>query len=200
MPISMLIRSPEHQRLATLLQRVALRDHASFHQLYALTATHLYGFAMRLVRRRELADEVLQEAFINVWQHADSYAASLSTPMTWLISIVRNKSLDHLRKTRLEAETVVAPDDGTHHETEAAAERADPLELLTAAMEEQHLRRCLSTLSPVQRQSLAMAYYQGLSHSQIACHLQVPLGTVKAWLRRALERLRPSYDSETPRL
>ena len=196
----MLSKSPEHQRLVTLLQRVALRDHASFKQLYVLTSAHLYGFAMRFVRRRELADEVLQDAFINVWQHADSYAASLSTPMTWMISIVRNKSLDHLRKSRLEAEMVVATDDSAHHETETAAEQADPLELLTAAMEKQHLRCCLSTLSPVQRQSLALAYYQGLSHSEIAGHLQVPLGTAKAWLRRALERLRLSYESETPQM
>ncbi|SEN08083.1 RNA polymerase sigma-70 factor, ECF subfamily [Duganella sp. CF517] len=191
----MLIKSPENQRLATLLQRVAERDHASFRQLYDLTAAHLYGVAMRFVRQRELADDVLQDAFINVWQHAGSYAAPLSTPMTWLISIVRNKSLDHLRKGKLEGDTLVARDDNPHPEAEQAAEHADPLELLTVAMEKRELGRCLAQLEPAQRQSLALAYYEGLSHSEIASHLQVPLGTAKAWVRRALGRLRLCYEA-----
>ncbi|MEV4778173.1 sigma-70 family RNA polymerase sigma factor [Burkholderia sp. LMU1-1-1.1] len=188
------ITTPENQRLVALLQRVAVRDHASFRQLYDLTAAHLYGVAMRFVRKRELADEVLQDAFINVWQHAGSYAASLSTPMTWLISIVRNKSLDHLRKGRLEVDIA----DGPHHDTEEAAEHADPLELLLGAMEKRELGRCLSQLEPAQRQSLALAYYEGLSHSEIASHLQVPLGTAKAWIRRALARLRLCYEAPGP--
>jgi RNA polymerase sigma-70 factor (ECF subfamily) len=189
----MFSKSPEHQRLVILLQRVALRDHASFNQLYTLTAAHLYGVAMRVVRRRELADEVLQEAFINVWQHAGSYAATLSTPMTWLISIVRNKSLDHLRRHKLENEALVAGDDSTQQDSEEAVAQADPLELLSVAMDAQHLGRCLADLNPAQRQSLALAYYHGMSHSEIACHLQVPVGTAKAWVRRAMERLRHTY-------
>ncbi|MYM35757.1 sigma-70 family RNA polymerase sigma factor [Duganella sp. FT94W] len=192
MPI--LIQSPEHQRLVALLQRVALRDHAAFNQLYALTAPHLYGVAVRVVRRRELADEVLQEAFINVWQHAGSYAAALSTPMTWLISIVRNKSLDHLRRHKPESEALVADDD-TWQDNEDAAAPADPLALLTAAVDAQHLGRCLAQLHPAHRQSLALAYYHGLSHSEIARHLQVPVGTAKAWVRRAMERLRQAYQA-----
>ena len=191
----MFSKSPEQQRLVRLLQRVALRDHASFNQLYVLTSAHLYSVAMRIVRRRELADEVVQDAFINVWQHAGSYAATLSTPMTWLISIVRNKSLDHLRGHKLETEALVVSDDGTLHEPAEAVAESDPLELLTVAMETQHLARCLSHLSPAQRQSLALAYYHGLSHSEIASHLEVPLGTAKAWVRRAMERLRHSYET-----
>ncbi len=196
--MSMHIKTPENQRLVALLQRVAVRDHASFRQLYDLTAAHLYGIAMRFVRKRELADEVLQDAFINVWQHAGSYAASLSTPMTWLISIVRNKSLDHLRKGKLEGDAVVAWDDSPHHETELLAEHADPLELLTVALEKRELVRRLSQLDPAHRQSLALAYYEGLSHSEIAGHLQVPLGTAKAWVRRALVRLRLCYEAPGP--
>lgn len=189
----MLSKSPEHQRLVILLQRVALQDPISFNQLHALTAAHLYGVAMRVVRRRELADEVLQEAFINVWQHAGSYAATLSTPMTWLISIVRNKSLDHLRRHKLENEVLTAGDDSTQQDSEEAAEQADPLELLSVAMDARHLGRCMADLTPAQRQSLALAYYHGMSHAEIAGHLQVPVGTAKAWVRRALARLRQSY-------
>ena len=102
--------TPENQRLVDLLKRVALQDHTSFKQLYDLTSGHLYGVAMRFVRKRELADEILQDAFINVWQQAGGYSATLSTPMTWLISIVRNKSLDRLRKGKIESDSTDALD------------------------------------------------------------------------------------------
>jgi RNA polymerase sigma-70 factor (ECF subfamily) len=188
--------TPENQRLVDLLKRVALQDHASFKQLYDLTSAHLYGVAMRFVRKRELADEILQDAFINVWQQAGGYSATLSTPMTWLISIVRNKSLDRLRKGKIESDSTDALDvDATGQAQEEAIEHADPHDLFAAATEKVELNRCLSLLEPPQRQSLALAYYNGLSHSEVAEHLQVPLGTAKAWLRRGLERLKKCYDA-----
>jgi len=187
--------TPENQRLVDLLQRVALQDHASFKQLYDLTSNHLYGVAMRFVRQRELADEILQDAFINVWQQAGSYGATLSTPMTWLISIVRNKSLDRLRKGKLESENGVALDEMPESAHEETAEHADPQELFDAATEKMELNRCLSLLEPPQRQSLALAYYDGMSHSELAAHLQVPLGTAKAWVRRGLERLKKCFEA-----
>ena len=194
----MLIHTPENQRLVELLQRVALQDHASFKQLYDLTSAHLYGVAMRFVRKRELADEILQDAFINVWQQAGGYSATLSTPMTWLISIVRNKSLDRLRKGKLEFDCASADDPAQDPGHEEAADHADPHELYAAATETLELNRCLSLLEPAQRQSLALAYYNGLSHSEVAEHLQVPLGTAKAWLRRGLERLKKCYEADAP--
>lgn len=186
--------TPENQRLVDLMKRVALQDHASFKQLYDLTSGHLYGVAMRFVRKRELADEILQDAFINVWQQAGGYSATLSTPMTWLISVVRNKSLDRLRKGKIESDSTDALDvDATGQGQEEAIDHADPQDLFDAATEKFELNRCLSLLEPPQRQSLALAYYNGLSHSEVAEHLQVPLGTAKAWLRRGLERLKKCY-------
>jgi RNA polymerase sigma-70 factor (ECF subfamily) len=188
--------TPENQRLVDLLQRVALQDHASFKQLYDLTSAHLYGVAMRFVRRRELADEILQDAFINVWQQAGGYGATLSTPMTWLISIVRNKSLDRLRKSKLESDNTCSLDDNmSDPDHEEAVDHADPHELFAAATEKIELNRCLSLLEPPQRQSLALAYYNGLSHSELAEQLQVPLGTAKAWIRRGLERLKKCFEA-----
>lgn len=188
--------TPENQRLVDLLKRVALQDHTSFKQLYDLTSGHLYGVAMRFVRKRELADEILQDAFINVWQQAGGYSATLSTPMTWLISIVRNKSLDRLRKGKIESDSTDALDvDAPGQGQEEAIDHADPQDLFAAATEKFELNRCLSLLEPPQRQSLALAYYNGLSHSEVAEHLQVPLGTAKAWLRRGLERLKKCYDA-----
>lgn len=184
----MLIHTPENQRLVELLRRVALRDHAAFNQLYDLSSACLYGVAMRLVRKRELADEILQESFINVWQHAGGYAATLSTPMTWMITIVRNKSMDRLREYKPEWDDTATLDEESDYDHDLA-EQADPCQLLAAATERGELRRCLSLLEAPQRQSLTLVYYNGLSHSQVAARLQVPMGTAKAWIRRGLEQL-----------
>ncbi|TFW19888.1 sigma-70 family RNA polymerase sigma factor [Duganella callida] len=192
----MLTHTPENQRLVDLLQRVSLQDHAAFKQLYDLTSAHLYGVAVRFARRRELADEILQDAYINVWQQAGSYAATLSTPMTWLISIVRNKSLDRLRKGKLESESAESHHDGAPDQShDEAVDYVDPHELYAAATERIELNRCLSLLEPSQRQSLALAYYNGMSHSELADHMQVPLGTAKAWVRRGLERLKKCFET-----
>jgi RNA polymerase sigma-70 factor, ECF subfamily len=181
--------SVNNQRLVELLAHIARKNHGSFKQLYELTSAHLYGVAMRIVRRRELAEEALQDAFINVWGHADSYAARLSTPMTWLITLVRNKALDLLRKDKLKSGATCSIDDDLAHWGDLAADNADPQDILAHAAEHRELHRHLSSLDPRYRQSLALAYFDGMSHAELAAHLQVPLGTAKAWVRRGLEKL-----------
>ena len=192
----MLIHTPENQRLVNLLARVALRDQHAFKELYDLTSAHLYGVALRYLRTTSTAEEILQEAYINVWQQAGTYAATLSSPMTWLISVVRNKALDHLRKFKRETETTESVDKAGEGQVEAIAEHADPHELFSAATEAIVLRRCVALLDAPQRQSLALAFYDGLSHSELAEHLRVPLGTAKAWVRRGLERLRKCIEAQ----
>jgi RNA polymerase sigma-70 factor (ECF subfamily) len=188
--------TPENQRLVNLLARVALRDQQAFKELYDLTSSHLYGVALRYLRTASTAEEILQEAYINVWQQAGTYAATLSAPMTWLISVVRNKALDHLRKFKRETETTDSVDAGAEGQVEAIAEHADPHELFSAATEAMVLKRCVALLDAPQRQSLALAFYDGLSHSELAEHLRVPLGTAKAWVRRGLERLRKCIEAQ----
>ncbi|MDY0965560.1 MULTISPECIES: RNA polymerase sigma factor [Massilia] len=188
--------TPENQRLVNLLARVALRDQQAFKELYDLTSSHLYGVALRYLRTASTAEEILQEAYINVWQQAGTYAATLSAPMTWLISVVRNKALDHLRKFKRETETTDSVDAGAEGQVEAIADHADPHELFSAATEALVLKRCVAQLDAPQRQSLALAFYDGLSHSELAEHLRVPLGTAKAWVRRGLERLRKCIEAQ----
>ncbi|RNF31223.1 hypothetical protein NM04_08470 [Massilia aurea] len=179
-----------------MLARVALRDQQAFKELYDLTSSHLYGVALRYLRTASTAEEILQEAYINVWQQAGTYAATLSAPMTWLISVVRNKALDHLRKFKRETETTDSVDAGAEGQVEAIADHADPHELFSAATEALVLKRCVAQLDAPQRQSLALAFYDGLSHSELAEHLRVPLGTAKAWVRRGLERLRKCIEAQ----
>jgi RNA polymerase sigma-70 factor, ECF subfamily len=176
-------------RLAFWLGQVALGDQPAFEQLYQATSAHLLGVAMLVLRRRERAEEVLQEAFVNIWHNAGGYAQTGASPMSWLITIVRNKALDHLRSSK-QADTHEPLDE---HES-VASERPDPLALLTQASGTLGLRACLDSLDAPLRQSLALAYYEGQTHDEVARHLRAPLGTVKTWLRRGIERLRACLD------
>jgi RNA polymerase sigma-70 factor (ECF subfamily) len=175
--------------LSTLLSRVALHDRAAFKRVYDLTSAHLFGVALRILNRREAAEDALQEAYVNVWNAAGSYSAAVSQPMTWLISIVRNKALDRLRgQQRRSEESLATDEDG--EERDIVDERPDPLGLLTQAVDTLRIRECMGTLDATHRQCLALAYYHGMSHSEVAEHIGSPLGSVKAWVRRGLERLK----------
>jgi RNA polymerase sigma-70 factor (ECF subfamily) len=177
------------------LARVALGDRAAFQRVYQATSAHLFGVAVRILNRRDLAEDALQEAFVNVWHNAGSYQAAASLPMTWLIAIVRNKALDYLRAgQRHTAESLDEPD-AEGKTREIADERPDPMQLLLQAADGQRIRGCLESLDASHRQSLALAYYHGLSHSEVADHMRAPLGSVKAWVRRGLERLKRCLES-----
>jgi RNA polymerase sigma-70 factor (ECF subfamily) len=178
--------------LAALLGQCALGSHAAFAELYRATAPKLFGVAVRILRREDWAEDVLQECYVSVWNHAADYAAAKSAPLTWMASIVRNRSLDWLRRPRLESGgeeyAIVA---------ESWAEDAPgPMEQMLAAADAGALARCLRQLDSRQRQSIALAFFHGLSHAELAAHLREPLGTVKTWVRRGLERLRNCLSAE----
>ena len=177
-------------RLMELLARTALSDQRAFAELYRLTAPHLYAVALRILREAAAAEEVLQESFVNVWHHAGSYIAARSQPLTWLTSIVRNRCLDQLRRREIATTTMNDEEEGVT----IAAEGPTPLEALLAGADARAVRACVEGLDARQKQAIALAFYQGLSHSELARHLKQPLGTVKSWVRRGLERLRACLD------
>lgn len=138
--------------------------------------------------RSDLAEEVLQESFVRIWNNASRYQAHLSAPMTWMINITRNQAIDQLRKHR----------DLRLSEREEQAlvdEAPSAQELLSSDREASALKRCLETLEDMQRQSITVAYFQCLSCSELADHLAAPLGSVKSWIRRGMERLRRCLES-----
>ncbi|MDB5808791.1 MAG: polymerase sigma-e factor sigma-24 [Betaproteobacteria bacterium] len=170
------------------MARVALGDRAAFRRLYDATAPTLFGVALRIVRQRERAEEVLQDAFVNAWNRAAGYQAALSQPMTWLTAIVRNRALDELRSgARHGAESL---DERTDSAPELADADGNPLVLLEQAADALEIRECLNAIDGSQRQCLALVYYHGYSHSQVAAHVGSPIGSVKVWLRRGLDKLR----------
>ena len=178
--------SPHPESLSALLARCGVGDQCALAELYRLTSAKLFGVALRIVRRQELAEEVLQESFVNIWNHAADYAAAKSQPMTWMTSIVRNRALDWLRRPRQEDTS----DDYDLMAQNLRDESAGPLEQLANSADARALAHCLRALDGQQRQSIALAFQHGMSHSELAAHLKQPLGTVKTWIRRGLERLK----------
>ena len=180
-------------RLAGLLAQCALKNQRAFADLYGLTSAKLYGVALRILRRQDWAEDVLQECYVNIWNHAQNYAVQKSAPLTWMTSIVRNRCLDWLRRPRQEAT-------GQEYDIAVEAWQDDapgPMEQLMASSEAAALARCLQQLDSKQRQSIMLAFFNGLSHSELASHMGQPLGTVKTWVRRGLERLKGCLEATT---
>jgi RNA polymerase sigma factor (sigma-70 family) len=178
-------------RLMELLARTALSDKKAFAELYQATSSHLYAVALRILREAPAAEEALQESFVNIWHHARSYVAAKSQPLTWLTSIVRNRCLDQLRRREIETVTMDDEDEGSH----AATDDPTPLEQLLSSADARAVGACVETLEAGQKQAIALAFFQGLSHAELARHLRQPLGTVKSWIRRGLERLRACLEA-----
>jgi RNA polymerase sigma-70 factor (ECF subfamily) len=179
--------------LSGLLARSALKDQQAFAELYRRSSSKLLGVALRILRRQDWAEDVLQESFVNIWHHAQDYTQARSAPMTWMTSIVRNRSLDWLRRPREET-----PDDFELMLDHTSDDRPGPLERLTDSADAKRLARCLEQLEPSQRQTIALAFYHGLTHSELAEHLKAPLGTVKTWVRRGLEQLKSCLGTIEP--
>jgi RNA polymerase sigma-70 factor (ECF subfamily) len=173
-----------HARLAALLARTALGDRAAFAELYRDTSAKLFAVSLRIVRERPIAEEALQDSFVNIWNHAGDYARAKSAPTTWMTAIVRNRSLDIIRRTREE------PDIDDALASVLPDERAAPAAEAEARAHAHSLQQCLGELDPEQRQTIALAFFHGLTHSELAAHLSRPLGTVKTHVRRGLARLR----------
>ncbi len=189
---------PERSReLAQLLGRCALGDRAAFARLYERTSGHLFAVVLRIQRDRALAEDLLQEVYVSVWKAAGGFDAARAQPLTWLTSIARNRAIDSLRRAaaqpRLDS-TGATDDDDDDGRPDAVEQAADegpgPLDLLGRASDARRLTQCMEHLSPPQRQSVALAFFDGLSHAEVADHLQQPLGTVKSWVRRALMTLK----------
>jgi RNA polymerase sigma-70 factor (ECF subfamily) len=176
--------------LAGLLARVALSDQQAFAELYRLTSSHLYAVALRILRESGAAEEVLQESYVNIWHHAGSYVAAKSQPLTWLTSIVRNRCLDQMRRREVDTVTIDDEEQGTMF----ADDRPSPMEMLISSADALAVRDCVERLDAGQKQAIALAFYHGLSHSELARHLRQPLGTVKSWVRRGLERIKACLD------
>ena len=185
----------ENLSLEALIAQAAAGNHSSFAEVYKRTQAHLFGVAVRILGQGQVAEDALQEAYVSIWKNAARYRTEIDgqtiQAMTWLIAITRNKALDayRARARRKENELPEADGDNVVNELEDTTQPS-AAQLLDQAMHALHMDSCMNALDGSHRQSLALAYYQGLSHSEVAAQMGAPLGSVKAWIRRGLEKLK----------
>jgi RNA polymerase sigma factor (sigma-70 family) len=189
--------------LSTLLARTGLGDRAAFATLYDATSAHLLGVVLRIQRDRAQAEDILQEVYVKVWRAAQSFDAAQSQPLTWLSSIARNRAIDSLRRMQTQPQfhsTLTTNDEEDTEVYDTVADDAPgPLDLLSRASDARALSSCMQGLSAQQRQSVALAFFDGLSHAEVAEQMRQPLGTVKSWVRRALMSLKGCLESAVQR-
>ena len=167
--------------LGELLAAVAAGDQAAFERLYVATRANLFGVVIRILRRRELAEAVTQEAYLKIWRSAGQYKPTLASPLTWMVTIARNRAIDEVRRgnaTDAEADftdLTEAPDAGPKKEMTAELRR---------------LLECIGQLDSDRQRLVLLAYYNGWSREQLAEKLDQPAGTIKSWLRRSMIEMR----------
>jgi RNA polymerase sigma-70 factor, ECF subfamily len=184
------------QQLHSLLMRMAAKDAAAFEKLYAATKRKLFSAVLAIVKRRHLAEEVIQEAYVRIWLNAGSYCPSLGTPMLWMIIIARNLAIDLVRRPARE----IGSDDSFLRSF--PADNPTPLEALEisedqadALMHNLRVRYALQALDPTRRHLIIAAYIRGESRKQLSEQYGVPVNTIKTWIRRALLETRASLQS-----
>jgi RNA polymerase sigma-70 factor (ECF subfamily) len=195
--------SERSRDLSQLLARAGMGDRAAFAALYDKSSSHLFAVVLRICRDRAQAEDILQEVYVNVWRAASGFDAAQSQPLTWLTSIARNRAIDSLRRAHTQPQfqsTLTSSDDEDSDVYDETADDAPgPLDLLSRASDARALSDCLRELGAPQRQSVALAFFDGLSHAEVAEKMGQPLGTVKSWVRRALLSLKSCLERAVER-
>jgi RNA polymerase sigma-70 factor, ECF subfamily len=183
------VHEPDSAELEALLARCAAGDREALEALYARVAPMLLAVLMRMLKRRDAAEDALQDVFVSVWQRARQFDPIRGRPLAWLVSMARYRAIDLQRAMRPAVALSEASTFEAESSWEASAEGNDMLG--TGAL----LLRCLEQIAAPQRHCLLLAYQEGLSHREIARAVNEPLGTVKSWVRRSLLALRRCLES-----
>jgi RNA polymerase sigma-70 factor (ECF subfamily) len=169
--------------LTPLLRAIASGDRLSLSALYERTSAKLYGVVLRLLRNEPDAEEVLQEVYVSVWRNAGRFDEHRASPITWLCTLARNRAIDRLRRRQLN----LAPIEDAF---EVAIDEPSAFDRIEARQEAGRLRTCLDELDDRPRAMIEAAFLDGATYSQLAERENVPLGTMKSWIRRGLQRLK----------
>jgi RNA polymerase sigma-70 factor (ECF subfamily) len=179
----------DRNQLAAALARVAAGDRAALRIVYQDTSAKLFGVCLRILNDRSEAEDVLQDVYVTVWRKAGMFDPARASPITWLVAIARNRSIDRLRSgaASRRSEPVESAED-IRDDAPAA------LDLVVEAEEHARLKTCLGELEERQAQVIRSAFFEGVTYEQLAQRMSVPLGTMKSWIRRGLMKLRTCLE------
>jgi RNA polymerase sigma-70 factor (ECF subfamily) len=173
------------QRLLQALEATARGDRAAFADLYRLASPTLLAVALRVLGRRDAAEDVLQEAFLAIWDKAGMYQAERGAPLTWMAMVVRHRAIDRVRQERRRGEdSLASPDEAL--DVPFVTDSADGVA--------RDVLGCLGRLAPQPRQAIWLAVRYGFTHEEVAARMDQPLGTVKSWIRRGMMDLKECLD------
>ena len=175
--------------LIWLLAAVAKGDEAAFERLYEATRAKLYGVLLRILGRSEVAEEVMQETYLKAWTTAAKFDPRLASPITWMVAIARNRAIDIVRK-----KGELSIEDAGPQAMAIAIEAVSPLARREMTEELKRLLSCLGKLDPERQRIVLLAYYSGWSREQLAVKLDIPVNTIKTWLRRSLLEIRACME------
>lgn len=178
-------REPKSWSLAELLAKSATGDEAAFASLYDQTAPRVFGLVLRIVRNRAFAEEVTQEAYLQIWQTAARFEPAKGSALSWLMTLAHRRAVDRVRSTE-----AFSRRDTVYHQESSTVEHDVTAAAVETSMEAKRVRLALESLSPVQRQVLELAYFEGHTHAEVAAMIGVPVGTAKTRIRDGLIRLR----------
>jgi RNA polymerase sigma-70 factor, ECF subfamily len=179
----------KQEELVWLLEAVAKGYTPAFEQLYSATRAKLYGVLLRILGRPELAEEVMQETYLKVWSMAGKFDPTQASPITWMVAIARNRAIDIVRK-KGEVSIEEQPE-----ALEVASDAPAPLARREMTEELKRLLSCLGKLDPEKQRIVLLAYYSGWSREQLSKKLNIPVNTIKTWLRRSLLEIRECLGS-----
>lgn len=182
--MSVIKENNENMELIALINACALKDQRAFKVLYNKASPQVYAVLLRLLKDQNLAEEILQESFIQIWQHAHYYHSERGEPLPWMISIARYRAMDLKRKQAKE------------NSADDTSIPAEPIDTLLQTELQDLLNYCLKQLDQVSRQVLLLSYYEGYTHNQLSTQLAEPLGTVKSWIRRGFYQLKNCLEHD----
>jgi RNA polymerase sigma factor (sigma-70 family) len=177
------------KQLAAALARIANGDRAALRMLYRTTSAKLFGVCLRILRDKSEAEDVIQEVYLTVWRHAGTFNPERASPISWLVAIARNRSIDRLRAGAITRrmqpiDEAFGVSDGT----------PDALGQVEASEQRQRLSGCLDELEPHHAAAIRAAFLDGATYEMLAERMDVPLGTMKSWIRRSLLKLRACLE------
>jgi len=176
---------------SALVEKFLRKDVSAFEELYDRHSRIVYGLVVRILQQGSTAEEVVQDVFLHLWRNAGQYQASRGPFVPWLLTLARNRALDQLR---LKSERQRRREDQAE-ELPAIAQAPEYEKELDEKRRAERVRSLMSSLSAPQKKAIEMAYFEGLSHSEIAASLHEPLGTVKSWIRNGLLRLKEGLQT-----